>query len=120
MPARAQLLIAYDGSSSAQAAIRAAGRLLPGAEARVLAVYASPISFEEVMRAGALPTAEARKSVDELSREAMKDARSAAEEGARLAAESGLHAEALAVEEHRHAWEAVLGEADAHDVDLVV
>jgi nucleotide-binding universal stress UspA family protein len=120
MPARRQLLIAYDGSSSARAAIRTAGRLLPGAEARVLAVYGSPISFDQVVLTGAVPTPEARKSVDELAREAMKEARSAAEEGARLAAESGLHAEAVSTEEHRHAWQALLGEADAHNVDMVV
>jgi nucleotide-binding universal stress UspA family protein len=120
MPARAQLLIAYDGSSSAQAAIRAAGRLLPGAEARVLAVYGSPFSFNQVVLAGAVPTPEAQKGVDVLAREAMKEARSAAEEGTRLAAESGLHAEAVSIEEHQHAWQAVLGEADALDVDLVV
>ncbi len=120
MPARTQILIAYDGSSSAQAAIRAAGRLVPRATARVLAVYGSPFSFEQVALAGAVPAPEAPKGVDVLAREAMEEARSAAEEGTRLAAESGLQAQAASVEEHRQAWQALLGEADADDVDLVV
>jgi nucleotide-binding universal stress UspA family protein len=119
MSARLQVLIAYDGSSSAQAAIRVTADFLPEAEARVLAVYGSPISFDLVVQAGALPTPEARRSVDELAREAMDEARTTAEQGTRLAVESGLRAEAVAVEEHR-AWRAILDEADAHDVDLVV
>jgi nucleotide-binding universal stress UspA family protein len=119
MPARPQLLIAYDGSSSAQAAIRVVADLVPEAEARVLSVFASPISFDLVVQAGALPTPEARRSVAELAREAMNAARTAAEQGTRLTVECGLRAEAVAIEEHRHAWQAILDEADAHDVDLV-
>jgi nucleotide-binding universal stress UspA family protein len=120
MAARAQLLIAYDGSSSAQAALRTAGRLIPGAEARVLTVYGSPFSFDQVLLVAAVPTPEVRKGVDVLAREAMQEARSTAEQGSRLAAASGLQANAASIEEDRHAWHAVLAEADAHDVDLIV
>jgi nucleotide-binding universal stress UspA family protein len=118
--ARTQVLIAYDGSASAQAAIRAAGRLLPGAAARVVAVYGSRLSFEEVVAAGAVPTPEAQTSVAALAGAAMDDARSTAEHGARLSADAGLQAEPVSVEEDRHAWRAILREADSHDVDAVV
>jgi len=120
MPGEQQLLIAFDGSPSAEAAIGAAARFFRGAHARVLSVYAPLVSFEQVLLAGAAPTPEMTARVDELVREASAEARSVAEEGARRATDLGLQAQPIATEARLHAWQAIVAEGDAHRVALVV
>ncbi len=85
------ILLCYDGSEDARAAIRQAGKLLAGKPATVLTVWEPFIevltrtSYGVVMPMGALDIGE----IDKINRDG---AQSRAEEGAELAREAGLDA----------------------------
>ena len=91
----ASLLIAFDGSAAAEAAVRAAGALFPGARATVLTIHEPTISPATPFRAGgALVSPEiVERSLTELQRELVAEAEAAAADGARLAEAVGLGAE---------------------------
>jgi nucleotide-binding universal stress UspA family protein len=82
------VLIAYDGSPDAKAAIQAAGKLLPGAPALVVSVW------EEVGEGGmgrlGLPGGVVAEAIKQLDATAEQAATDRAEEGAKLAREAGL------------------------------
>src|SRR3954447_17390123 len=84
-----ELLVAFDGSAASENAIRVAGALLPDASATVVTAYSSPVSSGQVLFSGALPTAEAHQTMEELRDLVRSGARETAEAGAQLAASSG-------------------------------
>jgi nucleotide-binding universal stress UspA family protein len=115
------ILIAYDGSESADAAISAARELLGGgsADAVVLSVW-EPLVVEALraMRfGGGLPVMTDVADVDAQSED---EARQLAEHGARLAGEAGFEARSLWAADTRAIADTIVEGADELDVDLIV
>jgi nucleotide-binding universal stress UspA family protein len=118
---RPNLLLAYDGSPTSKAAVRAAAELFPGASTRVVSVYEPPLSFEWALAAsGGLDAATVQASVEELVEEARAQARQLAEEGAGLAREDGLDSSFEAAGARGAAWPTLLEQAEGHAADLMV
>jgi nucleotide-binding universal stress UspA family protein len=97
----APILIAYDGSPSADHAIREAGGLLAGRRALVLVVYQQGIGFELVELPGATsglppPPLDIRTAL-EVDQDLAERSQMLSRHGAELAREAGFEAEALAV-----------------------
>ena len=118
----ASLLIAFDGSAAAEAAVRAAGALFPGARATVLTIHEPAISPMTTFRAGgALMAPELiERNLTELERELVAEAEAAAADGARLAEAAGLGAEPAVAPGERQPWEPILAAAAERDADVVV
>ena len=118
----ASLLIAFDGSAAAEAAVRAAGVLFPGARATVLTIHEPAISPVTTFRiGGALMSPElVERSLTELERELVADAEAAAADGVRLAETAGLTAEPAVVSGERQPWGPILAVAAERSADLVV
>lgn len=90
------ILIAYDGTSSADHAIAVAGALLRGGCAHVIYVWALPADPRDAY-AFAGPFAPAGAPVDDVVERQERDARTIAEAGAALARAAGFDADADAV-----------------------
>jgi nucleotide-binding universal stress UspA family protein len=97
----APILIAYDGSPSADHAIREAGRLLAGRRALVVAVYQQGVGFElaelPATSIGAPPPPIDIRTALDVDEELAERSQMMAQHGAGLAREAGFEAEALAV-----------------------
>lgn len=107
------ILIAYDGSDHAKRAIELCRRELgAGRRAVVLTVW-QPLEAIPFFGGPIAPVA------PELFEQVNAQARKVADEGAALAREAGLEAEAV-VEEGAPVWERILAAADAHDAALIV
>jgi nucleotide-binding universal stress UspA family protein len=95
------ILIAYDGSPSADHAIREGGRLLPGRRALVLVVYKQGTGFElaelPAVSIGAPPAPLDIRAALEVDQELAERSQMMAQHGAEMAREAGFEAEALAV-----------------------
>jgi nucleotide-binding universal stress UspA family protein len=105
------ILIAYDGSEFAKAAIRqAAEQLQNGRRAIVLTVW-QPYGGPFVGVGGVVP--------EELAEEVESDARRMAEEGAGLAREVGFDAYPVA-ESDDSIWRRIVESADERDASIVV
>jgi len=118
----ASLLIAFDGSAAAEAAVRAAGALFPGARASVLTIHEPAIGAVTTFRAGgALMAPElVERSLTELERELVAEAEAAAADGVRLAEAAGLSAEPAVAPGERQPWEPILAAAAERNADVVV
>ena len=118
----ARLLIAFDGSAAARAAVRAAAALIPGARATVLTIHEPAVGAVTAFRAGGglMPPELIEQNLAELERELVGEAQAAAAEGARLAEEAGLLAEPAVAPGERQPWEPLLSAAAEHEADLVV
>ena len=118
----AGLLIAFDGSAAAEAAVRAAAALFPGARATVLTIHEPVVRPVTAFRAGgALMSPElVEQNVAELERELVGEAKAAAAEGARLAEAAGLAAEPAVAPGERQPWEPILAAAAERGADVVV
>jgi nucleotide-binding universal stress UspA family protein len=95
MASTGRVLIAYDGSEGAKAAIARAGEALGAREAIVVSVWQSIASTASAGLV-ALPAGVAHQAYDQLDREAEQHAQSMADEGAALAREAGFEAAARA------------------------
>ena len=117
-----RVVIAYDGSPSARAAVRAAAALVPGGEIEVLTIHEAPVSLERIRFATGQPVAtEAmRRGVAELEREVLQEAAAVAQEGAELAAEEGLRAKGQTASVRGSAWATILSEAKRQHAELLV
>ena len=118
----ASLLIAFDGSAAAEAAVRAAGALFPGARATVLTIQEPAISAMTAFRVGgALMSPElVERSLTELERELVADAEAAAADGVRLAEAAGLIAKPAVAAGERQPWGPILAAAAERSADVVV
>ena len=118
----ARLLIAFDGSAAAEAAVRAAGALFAGARATVLTIHEPAIGPVTTFRAGgALMAPElVERSLTELERELVAEAEAAAADGVRLAVAAGLIAEPAVAPGERQSWEPILAAAAEGGADVVV
>jgi nucleotide-binding universal stress UspA family protein len=105
------VLIAYDGSDEAKAAVREAGRqLTPNRDAIVLTVW-QPI--------GALPFAGIANGYQSIEASIAEEARTVAREGAALADSAGFRATPL-VQEGTPIWQSIVTSAQEQDASLVV
>jgi len=118
----ASLLIAFDGSAAAQAAVRAGGALFPGARATVLTIHEPPLSAATTFRVGgALMSPElVERNLTALEQELVADAEAAAAEGVRLAEVAGMSAEPAVATGPRHPWEPIVAAAAERDADVVI
>jgi nucleotide-binding universal stress UspA family protein len=116
------LLIAFDGSAPAEAAVRSAARLFPGARADVLTVREPAFRPATAVRAGGalMPPDLVQRTVTELERELATEAETVAAEGTRLAVAAGLAAEPVIAAEAAPPWGRILATAAERGADVVV
>jgi nucleotide-binding universal stress UspA family protein len=113
------VLIAYDGSVHADAAIEAAGRLLAEHEAVLQTVWVSCRAVAAAGVAGA-PAGVVAKGAAEIDRGLRAEAERSVERGVRLAADHGLELRGEAVEARGNVWRTLLDSAEAGRAAAVV
>jgi nucleotide-binding universal stress UspA family protein len=122
---RSRLLIAYDGSDLANAAVRGAAELFPGSAALVVTVWEPGLGAMAVVDAtrdavGAVPVRRDAELVSDLDRAGKHHAAVVAGEGARLARSLDLDAEPHAIPDEVHVAEAIVDLAVERDAAAVV
>ncbi len=110
------ILIAYDGSQDAQAAISEAGRLFPGEAVTVLTVWQRFIDTMARVGGGVGVIVD----YDEIDRASEKSALDRAQAGVKLADDGGLRAAARIAVVDTTVADTILGEADALGARAVV
>ena len=110
------ILIAYDGSDDAKAAIEQAGKLFPGETATVLTVWERFI--DTMARTGV--AAGVIVDYDEVDTQTAQSASEKADEGAKLANDAGLTASAKTAVVDRTISDAILDEAASVGANAVV
>jgi nucleotide-binding universal stress UspA family protein len=110
------ILIAYDGSDDAKAAIAAAARLFPGVETTVLTVWQRLI--DTLTRSGA--AAGVIIDYDEVDQATESAAQTRSQEGSQLALDAGLQATPLTSVVDRTVSEAILDAAHQVDASAIV
>ena len=113
------ILICYDGSEDAKAAIKHLGQLLPGAPATVLTVWDPFTKFSAGGRSRICPLATI-VDPDEANEKLHADAQELAGEGVELANIAGLKAEPAAIEQHGSVADAIVRAAEELDADPIV
>ena len=113
------ILIGYDGSDDAKAAIAHVAAMCPGATAHVLTVWERFTTMLARTPASIAPLA-GIPDVGEWDAAAERSAQQCAREGAELARAAGLDASAITIARHRSTADAILDEADRLDVDEIV
>jgi nucleotide-binding universal stress UspA family protein len=114
------ILICYDGSDDAKAAITHVGAVLPGAPATVLTVWAPFAKLASGSAKGRLSPLAVITNVDEANHKMLAEANEVAAEGTQLANQAGLKAEPATVEQGESVAEAILSAADTVDADAIV
>jgi nucleotide-binding universal stress UspA family protein len=114
------IVIGYDGSSHARAAIACVGRLWPARAAIVVHVWRSPVRRSLAGAALlAIPNGELHETVSDLDEIFAGVAADLAEEGAAAATAAGLQATSATAEDGRSAWHALADTADARGASVV-
>lgn len=118
------LLIAYDGSDLANAAVRSAAELFPGSAALVVTVWEPGMGAMALMpgldAAGAVPVPPDPEFVSEVDKAEEHHAAVVAGEGARLARSLGLDAEPHAIPDEVQVADAIADLAAERDAAAVV
>ena len=116
-----RLMIAYDGSSAAEAAVVTAGRLFRGARGSLLTVV-EPTPGPAPIQAFAptLDPAIVERDLGALAREVMDGGRDIAAGGLRNAESAGLTLEPRVLRRAGSESQTILSEADTADVDAIV
>ncbi|HEX6025168.1 MAG TPA: universal stress protein [Solirubrobacter sp.] len=115
-----RVLIGYDGSEDANAAIAVAGDLFKGAETVVVTVYPPPPTMETgAMARVALPDAMIREGIERMRAEVEQRAHATVEEGVERARAAGLDA-APATITGLSAWRNLRDKAEELGSDVVV
>lgn len=109
------ILICYDGSDDARAAIEYAGRLLQGQPATVLVVW-RPFAASPPPPAPLVGFAH----MEEIDDASLKRAERNAAEGAKLAREAGLEARPRICSQETTTADAILSEAEVEDAQAIV
>jgi nucleotide-binding universal stress UspA family protein len=115
------ILMSYDGSADAQAAIDRAAKLMPGEQATVLTVWEPYL--DTIARSGSMGLGFGMAGYgdsEQIDAAAGEAAHATAVEGAQRAAAAGLVAEPRAVQRHGGIAGAILAEAEAMDADAIV
>lgn len=113
------ILVAYDGSDGAKAAVAAAGELFPGRRAVVLSVWRSAAAAAPASLI-AIPAGVASRAYEELDTESERQAAAMAAEGATDAQAAGLDAAGVAVLCHGQVWATIANAADEENVAAIV
>ena len=113
------ILIAYDGSEGAKAAIVAAGRLFEGQRAVVLSVWHSAAAAAPATVIG-MPTGMAAQAYQQLDEEAERQGRAAADEGVEAAKAAGLDAVGITALCRGQVWATIVDAAEKEDAQAVV
>jgi nucleotide-binding universal stress UspA family protein len=114
------ILICYDGSDDAKAAIKRIGALMPGVSATVLTVWEPFSSVASGSPKGRLSPLAVITNVDDANDKMQAEARDVAAEGTQLANDAGLNAEPATDEQGESVAEAILSGADRLDAELIV
>ena len=113
------VLIAYDGSEDAAAAICHAGALLPSCPAIVVNVW-RPLASQAAAGLVALPTAVVHEAAEKLDRAAAGESEMLARAGAALARQAGFNAEPVARRGERSPALTLLHVAKEHGARVIV
>jgi nucleotide-binding universal stress UspA family protein len=113
------ILIAYDGSDGARAAIEAAGHLFPGRRAVVVSVWRSTAGAAAASLV-ALPAGVASRAYEELDKESERQASEHADAGAADARDAGLDAAGRALLCDGQVWATIVDAADGQDAQAIV
>jgi nucleotide-binding universal stress UspA family protein len=115
------LVIAYDGSPGAAAAVRAVASLFPAAQVSVVTVppQSRVPSGGVAALLPALSPAVVQQAIDELGAEADRQARTTAQQGVEQARALGLEAEIAPAPAREPAWATVLDSAQQLGADVV-
>jgi nucleotide-binding universal stress UspA family protein len=121
---QAPILIAYDGSEAARAAIREAGALFAPTSALVLTVW-EPSLAQLMLVPDATGMGSTMMPYDpavarEEERASEEHAQEIANDGVRLAQEAGLTAQAILAEDAVAPADAIVAAADTHDARAIV
>ena len=113
------ILVAYDGSADARAAVQGAGDLFAGQPVTVLTVWQpfADVVARTTIGFGIVPTVPDAGEIDNAS---IKAAEQTAADGAALAREAGLDATSLAVAQTSTTARAILAEADRLGASAIV
>src|ERR1035441_10055213 len=103
------ILICYDGSEDARAAIKRLGELLSGQPAVVLTIWET---FAEVLARSGAGLGVAALNFEEIDESSERTARERAAEGVGYARQAGLDAEARVAERGATIWETILNQAE--------
>lgn len=124
MEGRTPILIAYDGSEAARAAVREAAALFAPAPALVLTVWEPALSqlmlVPDPTGMGSTFMPYDPAVAHEVERAGEEHAQQLAEDGVRLANGAGLAARALLAQDSVAPADAIVAAADAHDVRAIV
>ncbi len=110
------ILIAYDGSQDAKAALEQAGKLFPGSQATVLTVWQRFV--DTIARVGG--GMGVIIDYDDIDKEAAGAAKKTAEEGAEVAKAAGFDAVARTAVVDSTVADSILCEADAVNAEAVI
>jgi nucleotide-binding universal stress UspA family protein len=113
------VLLAYDGSESAQAAIQQAANLFSNRPLIVLSVARSVAATGSASIAG-IPAGVAGEAIARLDEEARGQAEALADEGATAAEAAGLQASGVGAMSDGTIWGAIVREAEDRDVAAVM
>lgn len=113
-----RILIGYDGSADARAAIDRAAALFPGANARIMVVWDTASAI--LVDAGYGPDPYPGVDYEELERDSAKQAARLAAEGVELAVKAGLWAHADPTRLLSTTAETILHAGERLDVDAIV
>lgn len=114
------ILICYDGSDDAKAAIKHVGTLLPSAPSTVLTVWEPFSTAASGSPKGRLSPLAVITNVDDANTKMLGEAREVAAEGVELANEAGLKAEPATNQQGESVAEAILSGADKLEADMIV
>jgi nucleotide-binding universal stress UspA family protein len=116
-----RLLIAYDGSTAAEAAVTTSGALFAGAVGRVLTLFDEPTGYETIAPSGLrLDGTTLQRGIESLQHEIEAGAREVAQRGVVTAKTAGLDVEATIAPMSMSPWGPILTAADELDADAVV
>ncbi len=113
------LLIAYDGSEDAKAAIQHAGKLMSGSAATVLTIWEPFTTLLDRTPETLRPLAAVRDA-DEIDRQEAAAAEESSKEGVELALAAGLDATPLVTSLTGSTADTIIAQADSLDVDAIV
>jgi len=119
MNASKPILIAYDGSDGAKAAVDAAGRLFPDHPAVVVSVWHSTAAASRASLI-AIPAGVAARAYEELDKESERQASAKSGEGVTAAKNVGLDATGCALLCHGQVWATIVDAADQEDAQAIV
>lgn len=111
------ILIAYDGSGDAQAAIERAGELLSGQPATVLTVWER---FVDVLARSGTGMPLSQLDYEALDRSSQEQAQQRADEGTQLAQQAGFNAQARLRARDASVADCILDEAENVGADAIV